>query len=432
MVLGTDNPFAQPQASFKFPVQPPDVDPDDGDSAVVCFSLAWLPYLLGAAQQLTLQATWKDDVVDMQLTLDRAQELLYLLALPTPTCPDVLIVKGMRYNPDDDVVEQTFDGGATYVPAPGLDPRISPVFLYPPPGGLDPQCQAAANMTRFIENLIEVTLNNLAFGADAVGIALVLLPLIVTLGPFGILFDLVLALAIGLAALGATIISAAFTPAVYDALRCIFFCYIDSSGLLIPGSKEAIEAEISSELDSTVQIVTSAMFLLMGEVGLSNTGSQGDAPADCDDCTCFWCYLFDWTTGEEGWELGPSGAGSFNAAGENWHGTPLGGTTVAADIVRDFDPTEIVQVSINFSVSDNGGARPTMWLYLGGVEQLRLDSDYPAHTVSDPAVQLYEFGPVLADQVRIFNSTFDLDGTSSINAVALMGNDVNPFGADNC
>jgi hypothetical protein len=319
MVLGTDNPYAEPQASFKFPVQPPDVEPDDGDSAVVCFSRAWLPYVMGALQQLTLQATWKDDVVDMQLTLDRAQQLLAMVGSDMPACPDILVVKGLRYNPDDNLIEQTFDEGATWQPAEGFDPRHNPIFLYPAPGGDDPTCQGAANLTRFIENLIETTLNNIAIAGDATGLALTLLPLVLTLGPYALLFDLVLALAVGLVAAGATAISAAFVPETYDTLTCIFYCNMDAAGRVNVGAKEDIQEDINDELGGLIALVCSAMFLLMGEVGMSNAAATGDAPADCDECACEWCCEVDLTGTIPAW---------LDITGDFWQHTANGITSV--------------------------------------------------------------------------------------------------------
>jgi hypothetical protein len=352
MVLGFDNFYPEPQASFKFPVVPPGVDPDDGDSAVVCFSQAWLPYVLGALQQLTLQATWAGDEATVQLTLDRAMELLNLVAQPVPTCPDILVVKGLRYNPDDNLIEQTFDEGATWQPAEGFDPRHNMIFLYPPPGGLDPACQGAANLTRFIENLVETTLNNIAIAGDATGLALTLLPLVLTLGPYALLFDLVLALAVGLFAAGATAISAAFVPETYDTLLCIFYCNMDDQGRINVGRKEQIEAEIADEIGGLVSLTTSAMFLLMGEVGMSNAAATGDAPADCDECSCACTAIFDFTDNDGGFTSVNYGSPFYSAwtwsAGVGW---TQGGGQAEAWLKSPTYPPDITITEIRLTVN---------------------------------------------------------------------------------
>jgi hypothetical protein len=67
MVLGFDRPYAHPVGSFVSPVIPPDVEPADDDKIMVCVSVAWLPYVMGALSQLTLQSTWKTDDPDTVL-----------------------------------------------------------------------------------------------------------------------------------------------------------------------------------------------------------------------------------------------------------------------------------------------------------------------------------------------------------------------------
>lgn len=86
MVLGFDKPFAHPTSSFNAPVVPPDSDPTDGEQVTVCFSLAWLPFVLGAMSQLQLQSTWKtDNADDTLLAQNRATDLID--QFNTPTCP---------------------------------------------------------------------------------------------------------------------------------------------------------------------------------------------------------------------------------------------------------------------------------------------------------------------------------------------------------
>lgn len=332
-----------------------------------------------------------------------------------------------RYNQDTEQVETTPDGGTTWNPDPGSDPRSNPAYQLPP--NPDGNCAAAAGMVVqmkiFVEGMADATL---------IGIANVALLMLVTMIPgAGWLFGVALAVASGVLAAGTGVIAASFTPTVWEQILCILYCNIAADGTVNQEQLDAIQAEIDAQCGSTVSAGTAFMWQTWGFVGLTNAGViNADPLADCDDCNCGWCYAFDFVGGEEGWVIGPTGAGSYNSGGENWHGTNLAGTTVAADIERSFTAAMVTSVSINFSTSDNGGERPTMWLYLGGVEQLRLDSDYPAHTVSDPAVQLYEFAETEADEVRVFMSTFDLGDTCSINGVTLTGIEANPFGSDNC
>lgn len=192
----------------------------------------------------------------------------------------------LRYNPDTDTVQQTYDGGETWVNNPGADPRHSTVFQRPPVGGDDPRCQAAANQVRFLNDTIDQALSVISLGTDAAGLALTLLPLFVELGPFAIVFELVLALADGLVSLGADAISSAFTSDVYDQLLCIFYCSIEDDGTVTPTDLSNIEDRIGSEIGGVVQVVLDLMLFLTGEVGLTNEGTIGSAPADCSACDC--------------------------------------------------------------------------------------------------------------------------------------------------
>src|SRR5437868_4610170 len=293
MVFSNDNPFPPSIGSFQVPVIPPDVDPDDGDMTVVCFSTAWLPYIMGALQQLTLQASWQGDAAAILLTQQRAMDLLSRFNQGDLVCTDMMVIKDIRYDGDTDQVQRTFDGGSSWVDSPDLDPRHSPIFLYPPVDAVDPRCQAAANMVRFLNNVIDETLATIAIATTAADMVLVLMPLFIELGPFAILLDLGAALASTLLGAGAAAISAAFTNDVYDTLTCIFYCNISTDGSVSAVQLETIETAIAAQIGGLVSTVLDAMLFLTGEVGLSNEGTIGSAPADCSDCECSWCH--EWT-----------------------------------------------------------------------------------------------------------------------------------------
>jgi len=194
---------------------------------------------------------------------------------------------------------------------------------------------------------------------------LVLMPLFVELGPFAILIDLGAALASTLLGAGAAAISAAFTNDVYDTLTCIFYCAIEADGSVTPDDLVEILDQISSQIGGLVEAVMSAMLFLTGEVGLSNEGTLGDAPADCDACDCGWCLEFDFKTGLHGWTI-------VSVPGLD-EGHQVGGVGIVANVQNDactghgyiqlyidlgatidnIDTVEILQTSPNFDI---GGA----------------------------------------------------------------------------
>jgi hypothetical protein len=86
-----DSPFARPQSSYERPVPLVLVDPDVDANITVCFRSEWLPYVLGALQQLILQTTWATSDPDaLNLVQARAQLLIALFIEGCPTLiPDV-------------------------------------------------------------------------------------------------------------------------------------------------------------------------------------------------------------------------------------------------------------------------------------------------------------------------------------------------------
>jgi hypothetical protein len=84
-----DSPFATPRGSFERPVPLVLVDPCDDPSITVKIHRAWVPYVLGALQQLVLQATWDTTDPDaLWLVQQRAMKLLSCVvqAFDEPQC----------------------------------------------------------------------------------------------------------------------------------------------------------------------------------------------------------------------------------------------------------------------------------------------------------------------------------------------------------
>jgi hypothetical protein len=216
--------------------------------------------------------------------------------------PDDVAPSNLRYNPGTDTVEiQGADG--TWGENPAADPRSSPAYQFPPVTADDPACQAASNVTRQINNLIDEVLLVLPEAFDAAGLLTLLIGFLVELGPFGVLIDLVLGLAFILFSAGTTAIAAAFPNEVYDQLICIFKCNMDTDGQMSVEQLAAAQAQIDSDIGGLAATILDAMFFLMGNVGISNWGTvDGGEPVDCSDCECTWCYTWDFTSSDGGWD----------------------------------------------------------------------------------------------------------------------------------
>lgn len=118
-------------SSFVEPVAPPGVEPDSTPGVSVCFSAAWLPYVLGSLQQMCQPAAWDtSDPAVLQATLDRAQGLLELFG----TAGGCML---LRWSDADCALEVSTDNGATWAPISGWDiagvASCLEVHLPPPP-----------------------------------------------------------------------------------------------------------------------------------------------------------------------------------------------------------------------------------------------------------------------------------------------------------
>jgi hypothetical protein len=85
VVLGYNRPFAHPTSSFNTPVQAPSSDPDEGVLVQATFNAEWLPYVLGALYQLTLQTTWKGTPEEILEAQYRAIILMHLFGVGEPS-----------------------------------------------------------------------------------------------------------------------------------------------------------------------------------------------------------------------------------------------------------------------------------------------------------------------------------------------------------
>jgi len=94
------NPLPYPTSSFNQRVPPPTDDPDAGVQVTVCFSEEWLPYVLGALDQLLLPIAWQGTESEIELTQERAQMLKDMFASPTCAIDDV---QTPYWDSDDDV-----------------------------------------------------------------------------------------------------------------------------------------------------------------------------------------------------------------------------------------------------------------------------------------------------------------------------------------
>lgn len=70
------SPWASPTGSFQIPVTPPAPAGGSCSTLSVQFPTEWLPFIVGALQQLTLQSTWKGTKADIQAAQAEAANII--------------------------------------------------------------------------------------------------------------------------------------------------------------------------------------------------------------------------------------------------------------------------------------------------------------------------------------------------------------------
>jgi len=267
--------------------------------------------------------------------------------------PDELSPANIRYDADCNCIQQTYDGGETWVDNPGADPRHSDTYRIPPIVADDPKCQAAANMTQFTRD----TINRFLIATGVAQAATSLLDLwLVAVGPVGWVIDLIIIACEGLFAIGTSAIAIAFSDDIYNQLECIFYNNIGDDGQVSAAQLDTISADISAIGDSVVNDVMAFLLNTWGEIGLSNAGAKGDAAADCGRCQGH-CFVLDFTL-TDGTDLGvyASGGSGTWESGVGWKGNAAGSDFSNITLVWPFGVTLVCQyIEMTFTKTTGGG-----------------------------------------------------------------------------
>ncbi len=198
-----------------------------------------------------------------------------------------------RWNSDCDCVQYTPDGGSTWNDAPGSDPRHAPQFLLPPVTGSNKQCDASANIEKWLRDFLTECQTVMCAGAEVTTVINIALNFVDLLFPPSALFELILEVAGVIFGVGCTALSGAFDDTVYDEIKCIFFCRLDENGQLSADNLALVESDLNARLTTTAALIVNAILSMQGEVGVSNAGTIGGQTGDCTDCSC--CDTFDVT-----------------------------------------------------------------------------------------------------------------------------------------
>jgi len=356
---------------------------------------------------------------------------------------------GQRYNPDCDCIEVSVDGGVTWTPSPGADPRTNTAYLLPPNTEPDPRCAGAAGMVAYVRASVDTAIDV----STVIGLANGLFAIVVAFLPITILAAVVIAIAEYLIGLGAAALIAAFSEETYDSLLCIFYNNAEADGSITEDGFEAAQADIASQIgDIVVDGVIAALYSSTGFVGWSNAGSQlADPEADCVDCDG-WCHLSEFLFGMDSYSIDVGSGGDFGTYTPPFE-TALyfqveggGAYYQGLGIRRGFDNTYVSGIVARGVVTwgNNVSLIPeprSMILYAlsGGVPVLsvsKIPADTPdgAFEIGLPVGQAIDgiaFG-VTAGYSDNSVSLEDPGGVLTLNEIEASGLGDNPLGDDNC
>lgn len=203
----------------------------------------------------------------------------------------------LRYDATCDCIQQTPDGGTTWVDTPSADPRHADGFRLPPVGGEDAACNTAARVVAAWQENLDLLYQTVNVSAFATGI---LQALLLLTGGAGVLIDLIILALEALITIGVSTIASEMTSDVWDGIRCIVFCNVAPDGSISADQLESILADIHTQYPGTVSNVLDILTNLYGEVLVSNAGVERDETGDCDECECEWCYTWDFTVDDYG------------------------------------------------------------------------------------------------------------------------------------
>lgn len=328
----------------------------------------------------------------------------------------------IRYNPDTNIVEYTPDGGMTWNPDPADDPRHSPKFAKPLKTGSDVRCNSAASMVEWISNFIEYETSVMQAGATVTTVANAALTLFDIIAPWAILIQALIELAGVIFGIGATALETAFTDETYELLICCFYCHIQEDGSVRVDDLAGIQAQVTTDLNTTAALVVNLILSNQGEMGVQNAGTLYDVAGDCSDCTCAWCYTFDFETTPGIFEIGVGAPGVYiPGTGFQGTGVPSGSFLRAEGGVI----TTITEMSITYEVS--GVSDMT-----GGL-RLRCDGAtvYGALMDGNPGTHTFHVEGLNQECDHIWFGG-DSDTHQIVMSLTLHGIGDNPFGDDNC
>jgi hypothetical protein len=435
--------------------------PDFDAEPTVCVPLNvdWLPVLLSAIARLELQASWQPGT-----DTERADQQVLGLTLAIKNAMECGTMPfDVRQKPDEPCKLQKTDDGATWTTWANL--RLCPPLIRSTPGGgievsaddgttwtpgaaapptpRDPgagetvnRCLAAANAAAVIKLAYEEIRARYATGGDVIALAAFALVLL------GFIFVFPPAIIIVIEAIGLMVAVGGFSAAVFDAddeeaLKCILYCNATAAP---DGSVTFDFSAVTSEMQAHEYLPVQIAGLLLpifGADGLNRAGATTSitaAECDCPDCAeaVDWCYLWDFSTGQQGWNGFANPVAPEYTAGLRWKSANSGGGTYVNIEYTFATPQTLKSVSVSVGISSGySGTGSGTWIsaLIGGVETPLTAAGYDP----PPGWSTLSVAGTWENVTRVrVNSQINGVITSYLDDVQMTGVGVHPVGEDNC
>jgi len=351
---------------------------------------------------------------------------------------DEVYPSDLRYNDTTGNVEYSPDGGATWVPAPGSDPRQQ--TRLPPQTGVNADCNSAASAVEWLKRYVTIVTTLLDAGAALVyAVTTIVSAFEVIAESYGLLWDLIAGVFSTLQAAGAAAITAAMTGAVYDELTCIINCNLNASNQVTVGSFATIQSDVTSQIGGLAATLINGMFSVMGWGGLNDIMALALATDDCSDCGCGWCHTFDFTISSQGWSAITPPVQASYVTSEGWVANDFKHPTAstwyrAAYITILFPATEITSISYSFHYTV-GAIGANVWWLMADSTGAFIQSTGGTPPSGDKTEGWT--GVRTMDRLNLLarcsvQGSASYSGGATIYRCTIRGNGTNPFGENNC
>jgi len=260
----------------------------------VCLSQQQIQALLSQTEYLYWPSRWVkaegdvDSDVVTQFTEDLERQLLMAC------CDDQLPIQ-WRYTTDG-VLQQSTNGGGTWLDAPLYDPRVYSTQFPPVPGApsSDKKCIAATGASLLVKEQVGDQLTD-DMSRYTLGQLITdwVKTMIDSSNPF---LALVTVVTNQVFALVIALLRPALTDTVYHMLTCAFYCNMASDISFNLAQWQQVRTDITDTIGGIAGIFLEHLVFLLGTQGITNLCRSGAATTgDCSDCGCTPdCLIGDW------------------------------------------------------------------------------------------------------------------------------------------